>query len=558
MNTTLNPLLKIQNLRIGVRSSSGVKELVRGVDLDIRTGEFFALVGESGSGKTITAQSVLGFLPQPAGELISGTVFLNGKSLFELSEPEREELRGKEVGLVFQEPGSALDPLMKIGKQLKEALWLHGVSDRLDERIAEMVKRVELPERVLNAWPHELSGGMQQRVVIALALAHEPQLLIADEPTTALDATIQAQVMELLDKLRRELGMALLFVTHNLALVAQYADRLGVMENGLLVEEGDAEHFFASPQHPYSQRLLRAVPRLPTDEELKAIAQNSSSSDEVQKEEREKLGQQPLVEARKLHVHFPTRRNFWGKVTEWVRAVDGVDLAIYANEVVALVGESGSGKSTLGQALIGLLPVTAGEVFLNGKLFSDSKGIQMRKSRENHRLRQNYQIVFQDTANSLNPRSTVEEILSRPLIEHRICSKEEVKKRVVELLQMVELPADSLGRFPHAFSGGQRQRIAIARALTLRPKLLICDEIVSALDVTVQAQILELLKRLKEELQLSILFIAHDLAVVREFCDRALVLSSGRVVEEGPVAQLFAHPQHSYTIQLLSAVPRIK
>ena len=243
MNTTPNPLLKIQNLRIGVRSSSGVKELVRGVDLEIRTGEFFALVGESGSGKTITAQSVLGFLPQPAGELISGTVLLNGKSLFELSEPEREELRGKEVGLVFQEPGSALDPLMKIGKQLKEALWLHGVSDRLDERIAEMVKRVELPERVLDAWPHELSGGMQQRVVIALALAHEPQLLIADEPTTALDATIQAQVMELLDKLRRELGMALLFVTHNLALVAQYADRLGVMENGLLVEEGDAEHF---------------------------------------------------------------------------------------------------------------------------------------------------------------------------------------------------------------------------------------------------------------------------------------------------------------------------
>lgn len=551
MNAVSDHLLKISDLRIGVSSPHGVKELVCGVDLQLRRGEFFALVGESGSGKTLTAQAVLGFLPQPGGVLMGGEVLLEGRNLFSISERERESLRGKSVGLVFQEPGQALDPLMRIGRQLEESLRLHGVEEDLERRTREMVERVELPERVLRAWPHELSGGMQQRVVIAMAIAHHPSLLIADEPTTALDATIQAQVMELLNQLRRDLGMTVLFVTHNLALVAQHADRLAVMERGVIVEEGSVDSFFRSPQHPYSQRLLRAVPRLPSDDALRQAfdAEGTSSLNRVTSE--------LLVELRGLKVHFPTKRNFWGRPTDWVRAVDGVDLKIHANEVLALVGESGSGKSTLGQTLLGLQRPTAGEIFLDGKLFADSSGVRAGDRAEQSALRQRFQIVFQDTASSLNPRATIEEILVRPMLHHRLCTPGEARGHALELLRLVELPEDSLFRFPHAFSGGQRQRIAIARALSLRPSLLVCDEIVSALDVTVQAQILELLRKIRRELGLAVLFIAHDLALVREFCDRVAVMWNGVVVEEGSASSLFAHPQHPYTRKLLSAVPRI-
>lgn len=550
MEHPTQPLLKLSGLRIGVRNRERVRELVKGVDLTIDQGEFFALVGESGSGKTLTAQSALGFLPQPGGELLGGEVWLQGEELFSLSEEERQQRRGRSVGLIFQEPGLALDPLMRIGKQLEEAFRLHGVHDELHRPLRDLLAKVELPERVLQAWPHELSGGMQQRVMIAMAMAHRPALLIADEPTTALDVTIQAQVMELLNQLRKEYGVAVLFVTHNLALVAQYADRLAVMEEGVVVEEGSVEQFFKNPQHPYSQRLLRAVPRLPSDDALRSAVLQQAKPAESQK-------MVPLAELRNLKVHFPLKRDFWGRPTDWVRAVDGVSLSISPNEVVALVGESGSGKSTLGQALLGLHPVSDGEVFLDGTLFSDRIGVKEGNRQEASRLRRRFQIIFQDTASSLNPRATVQEILTQPMLQHRLCSKKEAPEQAAKLLTLVELPADALHRFPHAFSGGQRQRIAIARALSLRPQLLVCDEIVSALDVTIQAQILALLRRLRQELQLSILFIAHDLAVVREFCDRVAVMSSGKLVEERETAALFAHPKHPYTQQLLAAVPRI-
>ena len=542
-------VLKIEGLRIGVKSGAETRELTHGTDLSVRAGEFFALVGESGSGKTVTAQAALGFLPQPGGVRISGRVELDGRDLFALPEEELRKIRGKEVGLVFQEPSSALDPLMRVGRQLKETLLLHGGSEGADERVREMLRAVELPERVLDAWPHELSGGMQQRAVIAMALMHRPSLLVADEPTTALDVTIQAQVLELLAKLRKELDVAVLFVTHNLALVAQRADRLAVMEKGSIVEEGSVEEFFRAPKHPYSRRLLASVPKLP---EPGRISVPDAGAEKAGTPER-----RTILEGRGLRVRFATKFDLLGRPTEWLDAVDGVDVAVGEDHALGLVGESGSGKSTLGQTLLGLRLPSEGEVFADGALFATPAGLAMRSAAKERAFRRRFQIVFQDTASSLNPRSTVFDILARPMLAHGICAKADARRRCAELLDLVELPSDSLGRFPHAFSGGQRQRVAIARALSLRPKLLVCDEIVSALDVTIQAQILGLLKRLRKEFRLSLLFIAHDLAVVHEVCDDVAVMKSGRIVERGPCAEVFARPSDPYTKKLLAAVPRI-
>jgi len=537
-------VLGISGLRIGVKDAGGVRELTHGVSLEVRRGEFFALVGESGSGKTITAQTALGFLPRPGGVLLEGDVRLEGEPVFSMPEERLRELRGGRVGMVFQEPSSALDPLMRVGDQMREAVRLHGKAGDVEKRVREMARSVELPERVIDAWPHELSGGMLQRAVVAMALAHRPALLVADEPTTALDVTIQAQVLDLLDRLRRETGVSVLFVTHNLALVAQRAGRLAVMRQGEIVEEGTPAEFFRAPRHPYSRRLLAAVPRLP-------------EVVEPAPEERPAPEGPALAEARGLRVRFPAKFSLFGKPKEWVEAVRGVDLAVRADSALGLVGESGSGKSTLGQTLLGLIRPSEGEVFLDGKLVSDAKGFAKRSAEEERRLRRAFQIVFQDTGSSLNPRMTVRQILSLPMIRHGLCGRADAERKCAELLDMVELPRDSLSRFPHAFSGGQRQRIAVARALSLRPKLLVCDEIVSALDVTVQAQILALLKRLRAELGLSLLFIAHDLAVVREVCEEVAVMKDGEIVERGPCASVFARPSEPYTKKLLAAVPRV-
>ncbi|KFL25749.1 ABC transporter ATP-binding protein [Devosia sp. 17-2-E-8] len=533
-------LLSVKDLHVGFGRDPKVNEVVHGVSFDIAAGETLAIVGESGSGKSVTALSVNRLVDFGGGRITSGSIDFQRSdgSVLDLvgaGEAQLETIRGREIGMIFQEPMTSLNPVHTIGWQIEEAFRLHkglrGSAARAAAR--ETLERVRIPdaERRLAYYPHQLSGGMRQRVMIAMALACSPRLLIADEPTTALDVTVQAQIMALLAELRREMNMGMIFITHDIGLVAGVADKVMVMQNGVAVEQGELSQVLDNPQHDYTKHLLTAVPHF--------SGGRSVRSDEASAEGK------PIVSVSNLAVRFPVRSGFLRRPTGAVHAVDGVDFEIMRGQTLAIVGESGSGKSTTARALMGLVPPTRG-VIETGEA----------RHRAAHAQRP-LQMVFQDPFASLNPRLTVRNILAEPAIAAGQANDEALKKRMEALLERVGLKPDSLDRYPHEFSGGQRQRLCIARALMLNPDVVVLDEAVSALDVSVQARVLELLIDLQKEYGLAYLFISHDMAVVERIAHRVAVMYAGRVVEIGDAAAVLSNPQHSYTKRLIEAVPSV-
>ena len=585
------PLLTVENLTVDFQSQRGRTRAVGGVSFAVNRGEVVAIVGESGSGKSVTSLALLGLLQKPAARIESGTAVFESEKLGQvdlltLPEKELQRVRGNDISMIFQEPMTSLNPVLTCGYQVVEALLLHTTLSKkeAEARTIELFTEAQLPRpaQIFKAYPHEISGGQKQRVMIAMAMACRPALLIADEPTTALDVTVQARILQLIRDLRREYGTAVLFITHDLGVVAEIADRILVMYRGKVVEHGTVLDIFTKPQHPYTQGLLACRPRLSigkdrlpvvadfmaTDEagnlvaraggvggeslktsfaELRPISDNSKT---FPVEQTRSTAVEPLLKVEDLRVYFPIRKGFFARTTDFVRAVDEVNFTIYPGETVGLVGESGCGKTTLGRALLRLTEPTAGRILFEGTDLAALPAGELR-----HRRRE-FQLVFQDPYAALNPMLTVGEAILEPLRVHGVGgSRAEQKARVRELLRTVGLSDDAEQRYPHEFSGGQRQRICIARALALRPKLIVCDESVSALDVSVQAQVLNLLNDLKRELGITYLFITHDLSVARFMSDRLLVMSQGKIVESGPAADVYAHPQHPYTKQLLAAIP---
>lgn len=527
-----NPLLSVENLSITFNHQQTV---VDGISFAIYPGETFALVGESGSGKSITALSVLGLLPNNARRKASA-INLQGDNLIKRPEFELCKIRGRRIGLIFQDPMSSLNPVMTIGSQIEEVIKIHFSLPRaaVKQRVLQLLRQVEIPEPKLRIkdYPHQLSGGQRQRVMIAIALAGQPDLLIADEPTTSLDVTIQAQILALLKTIQQQSGMALWLISHDLALVSTMADRVAVMQQGKIVETGSTQTLFNQPEHAYTRKLLNALPSM----------QSCLTHPHQEKP--------PLLQVKDFHCYYPIRKGLFKRVVGHVRAVDGVSFDIQQGKTLALVGESGCGKTTLGKSLLNLIPGGSGQVTINGVVLNSLTGEALRQQRAN------IQIVFQDPFSSMNPRMLVGDIIAEGIRAlHSKISSAERQATVRQLLQQVGLPDDSAGRYPHEFSGGQRQRICIARALAVNPKLIILDEPSSALDVSVQAQIIQLLKALQREKDLSYLFITHDLAVVAEIADEVAVMYQGKIVEHGSVAQVLTQPGHAYTRKLLAAVP---
>jgi microcin C transport system ATP-binding protein len=524
-------LIKVEDLSVDFRGGGKITHALKHVSFDIDRAETVALVGESGSGKTVTALSILKLLPYPSASHPSGKIWFKGENLMSLRDAALRSVRGNNISMIFQEPMTSLNPLHTIEQQVGEILKIHrGLSDRAArERVLDLLGKVGIddPKGRLASYPHQLSGGQRQRVMIAMALANEPDLLIADEPTTALDVTIQAQILDLLAKLKDEFHMAMLLITHDLGIVRKMADRVCVMNNGEIVERGATQQIFASPQHPYTKHLLASEPKgAPPPANAKA---------------------QTILEAKDLKVWFPIKRGFLRSIVGYIKAVDGIDLAVKEGQTLGVVGESGSGKTTLGLALLRLVSSDGPIVYLGNRI----DGYDSKRMRP---LRRHMQIVFQDPYGSLSPRLSVGQIIEEGLmIQNHGLSQDERNARVARALKEVGLDPAWRDRYPHEFSGGQRQRIAIARALVLEPKFLILDEPTSALDVSVQAQIVDLLRELQRKHKLAYLFISHDLKVVRALANSIIVLRHGKVVEQGPARTVFAKPKTDYTKALLAA-----
>ncbi len=605
----MTALLRIDGLKVCFNTAGGILRAVDGVSLDIGQGESVALLGESGSGKSVAALALLQLLPQPAGRVVAGRVLLGERDLLRTPEREMRAVRGRRIAMIFQEPQTSLNPVMTVGEQISEILPVSWTRRKRRERVMHWLDAVGIgdPARRYREYPHQLSGGMKQRAMIALALAAEPELLIADEPTTALDVTIQAQVLDLLKDMQRRSGMALLFITHDLAVAYQVADRIAVMYAGEIVELASREAFFSGARHPYAQKLFRAVPgrgkrggmlevipggvpaltrefrgcrfadrcdrawalcqtvapqwRMESGHGVRCHLYGADSGRPVPSvtpsvpavvRDAEEGVAQPLLEVRDLKVHFPIHRGLLRRVVGHVRAVDGVSLSIGAGRTLALVGESGCGKTTVGKAILQLITPTGGTVQFEGARLDRMSRSRLRP------VRRHLQVIFQDPYASLDPRMLISEILEEGMraqgIEATAAGR---RRRVLALLEQVGLAAESLGCYPHEFSGGQRQRICIARALSVDPRLIICDEPTSALDVSVQAQILNLLRRLQQELALSYLFITHNLGVVEYLAHDVAVMYLGRLIEAGPVHEVLDRPGHPYTQALLAAVPAI-
>ena len=582
------PLLTIRNLKVAFKHENQWLEAIHGIDLDVMAGRTLGLVGESGSGKSVSSLAVMRLLNERVGRIKADSICIEGEEIKGYSESQMAEVRGKRIAMIFQEPMTSLNPVYKCGFQVSEMIMQHEGRTALrpfdelkaqgpgfvgkkeaKERVIELFKQVMLPrpEAIYDSYPHELSGGQKQRVMIAMAIACHPQLLIADEPTTALDVTVQLEILKLLRKLQNETGMGMIFITHDLGVVAEIADDVAVMHNGEILERGTVQEILNRPQHPYTQGLLACRP--PIDVRLKRLPIVKEFLDgqwqggkaqilhdlQITKEERKShleqlYSKQPLLKVEHLQTWYPLRKGVFNHVYDHVKAVDDVTIDVYEGETLGLVGESGCGKTTLGRSILRLAEPTGGKVWFDGIEVTALKGQALRD------FRKQAQIVFQDPYSSLNPRITVGEAIAEPMRVHGI-EKSQAKLRsiVCDLLEQVGLKAEHYDRYPHEFSGGQRQRICIARALAVNPRLVICDESVSALDVSVQAQVLNLLNRLKAERNLTYIFISHDLSVVRFMSDRVVVMYNGKPVETNEADALFEHPLNAYTKKLIDALP---
>lgn len=533
-------LLSVENLRVVFNTRNDQTVAVENLSFSLKKGQVLGIVGESGSGKSVACYSLLGLIPMPPGKIESGRALFQGQDLLSLSERDMRKIRANKIAMIFQDPMTCLNPYMRIADQLMEVLLVHrhmGKAEARSKAIAALVEvGIHNAEERIDQYPHQFSGGMRQRVMIAMALLAEPELLIADEPTTALDVTVQAQILSLIKELQRSRQLTVIFITHDLGVAAQMADQVLVMEKGRLVEQGDTWSVFKNPTQPYTQKLLSAV--LTTAKPASPLAVNYQRS--------------PLLQVKNLHMGFARYGGMlFRTVKQMVTGVDDVSLNLYEGEILGLVGESGSGKSTLGRCIIRLLDAQAGEIIFNGKLLSGLDGDELKNARRD------FQMIFQDPYASLNPRMTVFDTLAEPLLVHGMANKATLLEQVNRLMDDVGLDRRAIRKYPHEFSGGQRQRIAIARAIALKPKLIIADEPVSALDVTIRAQILALLLELTQKHRLTMLFISHDMSVVRYLCDRVIVMQKGKLVEEGETEALFAAPQQPYTKQLLAAIPTL-
>ena len=599
-NTMPTPLLQVRNLKVSFTHDNEWVEAIHGIDLDVFAGRTLGLVGESGSGKSVSSLAVMRLLNEKMSRIKADSIQIEGEEIKDFSEKQMANVRGKRIAMIFQEPMTSLNPVYKCGYQVSEMILQHEGGPALrqaqgplpvskkaaKERVISLFKQVMLPrpEAIYNSYPHELSGGQKQRVMIAMAIACNPKLLIADEPTTALDVTVQLEILKLLRKLQTETGMGMIFITHDLGVVAEIADDVTVMHNGEILERGTVQQILSHPQHPYTQGLLACRPpmdvrlkRLPIvkeflDGQWKGGKEQILNDLQITAEERQShlkqlYSQPPLLKVEGLKTWYPLRKGVFGRVYDYVKAVDDVSLEVYEGETLGLVGESGCGKTTLGRSILRLAEPTGGKVWFDGVEVTALKGQALRD------FRKQAQIVFQDPYSSLNPRITIGEAIAEPMRVHGIRGHElrdavrseaqlrdaigdkELRDAVCDLLEQVGLDASHYNRYPHEFSGGQRQRICIARALAVNPRLVICDESVSALDVSVQAQVLNLLNRLKAERHLTYIFISHDLSVVRFMSDRVVVMYNGKPVEINEADALFEHPQNAYTKKLIDALP---
>jgi len=568
-------LLEVNNLTVDFNTEQGKFQAINGISYSLERGQCLGIVGESGSGKTVSSLALMRLIPR-AGRISGGELIFNSKrngktAIQTLTEKEMQNFRGNEIAMVFQEPLTSLNPVLTCGYQVMEAIILHQQVSKAESRnrTLELFKKVKLPrpETILDSYPHQLSGGQKQRVMIAMAMSCNPSLLIADEPTTALDVTVQQTILELMKELQEENGMSIIFISHDLGVIAEIADKALVMYKGDIVERGNVLDIFSNPQHPYTKGLLACRP--PLDKRLYILPTVNdfvSSKEKIQhlqsdkniitlqarKEAHQKLyATEPILKVENLKTYFPINKGIFGKTTEYVKAVDDISFTIYQGETLGIVGESGSGKTTLGRTILRLIESTSGNLIYKGTDLLKLPSEEMRQ------YRKKLQIIFQDPYSSLNPHLTIGESIVEPMRVHNILSDEKARKaKAIELLERVSMNAAQFNRYPHEFSGGQRQRVCIARALALNPEFIVCDECISSLDVSVQAQVINLLSELKKDFRFTYLFISHDISVVKFISDRMIVLYNGKIEEAGDADEIYFNPQKEYTKRLINAVPK--
>lgn len=583
-------LLEVIDLQTQFYTEEGIVKAVDKISFTLFRGETLGIVGESGSGKSVTSLSIMQLIAQPPGRIVGGEIlyYPKGQSeidLLKLTDKEMQRYRGNELAMIFQEPMTSLNPVFRCGDQVTEAIILHQKisTSEAKKRTIQLFEKVQLPdpERIFNAYPHQLSGGQKQRIMIAMAMSCNPDVLIADEPTTALDVTVQKAIIDLMNDLKSEMNASIIFITHDLGVISEIADHVIVMFKGKIVEQGDIGSIFLNPQHPYTKGLLACRPpldfrlkKLPVVSDFMDINKNDNGELFITEKinniteitannkvdlktwaKRQKFlsSQKPILEIKNLETWFSAKKNFFGRTTNWVKAVDDVSFKVFPGETLGLVGESGCGKTTLGRTILRLIEAKSGEIIFEGKKINDLSKEEMRS------LRKDMQIIFQDPYSSLNPRMTIGNAIMEPMQVHEILTNDEERKaRVIELLETVSLEAKHFNRYPHEFSGGQRQRICIARALALNPKFIICDESVSALDVSVQAQVLNLLMELREKFQFTYIFISHDLSVVKFMSDRMIVMNQGKIEDIGDADEIYNNPKTKYTRDLIEAIPKGK